>query len=284
MMSKYVIPDFARKYISHGMIEAHTKLPAFPDTRARLLFCMLEDERTADRQALYTLAVSLAQLGLDTHDWVAAAKEEESFEQMRSRQLRVLAGDYFNGRFYQLLAQAGKLEAVRLVSRAICEVNRVKMIMNERLRQLKLTTDEYVEHMVAIRSELFLAFAGFLRGPNLDRFPDLLRGITRCELIHEELQRDDAGELHGGWSYCYMLQHATADERAGIPQADQAGMKALSRKYKTSGLLQSMLEEQLRSVRRLIEQFESDGMRTELFNLLEPFIPRLQKLRVADER
>ncbi len=282
-MSKYDIPDYAHKYIHHDMIEAYTRLPSFPDARAQLLYWMLEDNRDDDRQGLYTLAVSLAQLGLDTHDCVDNMRPEETFEQTRARQLSVLAGDYFNGRFYQLLARAGKLEIVRLVSSAICEVNRMKLTLNERLRQFKLTTDEYMEYMIVIRSELFLSLTSLLRAPSGERFPELLRGVTQCEIIQDELDRQEADEQYKGWSYCYMLEHANADDRAAIIMTDEADMNALSHKYKTQLLLSELLEEQLTSVKRLIGQLDSDMLKTQLSMILEPFLVRLQRGQAADQ-
>ena len=53
------------------MIQAHTELPEFPDTRTRLLFTFLSNQRTPLLHSeLYALVVSLVQLGMDTHDMI----------------------------------------------------------------------------------------------------------------------------------------------------------------------------------------------------------------------
>ena len=62
---------------------------------------------------LFTLATSLVQLGLDTHDLVTASNDVKEKKAARSRQLKVLAGDYFSARFYHLLAQAGQIDMIK---------------------------------------------------------------------------------------------------------------------------------------------------------------------------
>ena len=55
---------------------------------------------------------------------VTASNDVKEKKAARSRQLKVLAGDYFSSRFYHLLAQAGQIEMIKQLSNAICEVNR----------------------------------------------------------------------------------------------------------------------------------------------------------------
>jgi heptaprenyl diphosphate synthase len=283
MMSTYRITEFANKYINHDMIEAHTMLPSLPDARARLLYCFLGENSAEEKQTLYTLAVSLAQLGLDTHDWVEPAMQDESLAQSRSRQLKVLAGDYFNGRFYQLLAQAGKVEVVRLVSKAICEVTRIKMSMNERFELVKLTAEEYLEQMVAINSELFLSFSSLISSSFRDanRYEELLRLFARCELICDEIKSLDSGEARRGWATCYILQQTAPESRDGILHASPEAMSQLNRKYETQNLLSTMLFTQLDVVKEIIEQFDSEELRAELGLLLEPFRVRVGELKAT---
>ena len=72
---------------------------------------------------------------------VNATPTQELIGQARSRQLKVLAGDYYNSRFYHLLSHIGRIDIIRLVSGAISEVNRMKMNFYERFKAMKLTAD-----------------------------------------------------------------------------------------------------------------------------------------------
>src|SRR5690606_19828698 len=118
--------DQARSLAKHDLIEAYSALPPYPENRARRRYWLLSRSRLSGWRDVVALAGSLAQCGRETHDLGGAPARDEPLPAVRKRQLTVLAGDYFNGRFYALLSQAGDLEAIRLVSRAMCEVNRLK--------------------------------------------------------------------------------------------------------------------------------------------------------------
>lgn len=276
--------EIAYQYTKHDMIETYTKLPPLPETRARLLSCFMNGENANEKQALYSLAVSLAQLGLDTHDLV---EESESLEplgqQARSRQLKVLAGDYFNGRFYELLSHAEQVDAVRLVSRAICEVNRMKMSMYEKFRSLKLTAEEFMENSVSIKTELFMSLSRFIPSRHVHRFQELLRLFARCEVISEELDRSGSEDIRHGWAYWYVLQTATPEERQTILNADRTEVGMLIHKYNIRTLLSAMLQTQLGFMKSLIEQFDSEALRAEVSRMLEPIAMRITAPKVAEE-
>ena len=126
-MNSYRIPEIAKQYTEYDMIQTHTDLPDFPEFRTRLLFAFLNgNNKLSSSSELFTLATSLVQLGLDTHDLVTVSNDVKEKKAARSRQLKVLAGDYFSSRFYQSLAQAGQIEMIKQLSNAICEVNRLK--------------------------------------------------------------------------------------------------------------------------------------------------------------
>ena len=51
----------------------------------------------------YALSTMLIQIALDTHEHISNESVEE-----KNRQLTVLAGDYFSGLYYKLLADIGR--------------------------------------------------------------------------------------------------------------------------------------------------------------------------------
>ena len=282
-MTNNRISEMARKYTDHSMIEAHASLPPYPETRARLLFCFLQGSQTEKEQELYALAVSLAQLGLETHDLVDETPKAESLGQARTRQIKVLAGDYFNGRFYQILSQADRVDIVKLVTKAISEVNRLKVNLYERFRALKLTAEEYLEHSVAIRSELFLAFAKFIPIRNAERFSELFRSFVRCEMICEELNRSSSSDIRYGWAFWYILQIAVSDDRERMIDGDSNALNVMLHKYKVHGILAQMLQSQVNTIKRFVEQLDSESLKAEISRLAEPFASLLSVPKVAEE-
>lgn len=283
-MGKYRIQELAQQYTEYDLIETHTKLPPYPEQRTRLLYAFLNGGmRGSEQSELYALATSLAQLGLDTHDHVDPPPVVPT-GQARWRQLNVLAGDYFNSRFYQLLSQAERIDVVRLVSRAICEVNRIKMMLYERLSGLKMTADEYLEHCVSIKSELFLVFTAFMPGRYAGWWPDVLRALTRCEVIAEEMDRARSKrDVRKGWAFLYLLQATSGAERERVLRSDAEGLTSWFAKYQIQSKLAQMLHSQIQQITRFIEQFDSDVLAAEIRQVFEPFQSKVGLAGAANE-
>lgn len=274
--------ESAQTYTRHDMIDAFSELPPYPENRARLLYWFLARDGNRHKPDVIALAVSLAQFGLETHDLVQEPQQEETLSHVRRRQLQVLAGDYFNGRFYQLLARTGGLETVRLVSRAICEVNRLKAVLYEKWQSLRLTAEEYLEHLVLIRSELFMPLVVFMPRREAETFPELFRSLVRCEVISEELKAVDTGDRQYGYAFWHLLDHATPAERE-ILLNEEGGLLTATGRYKVNGLLEQMLEAQQQAVKRLAESFDSPSLMDEIIRLLDTLSVRMPAMKTAED-
>lgn len=214
-MIPYRIPELATKYIAYDMIHRYTGLPPFSEARTRLLYAVLAVEPTAaEHSELYALVVGLLQLGLDTHDWIDTARDAGTEAEMRSRQMKVLGGDYFSGRFYHLLAQAGQRERIHKLSEAVCEINRLKMDHYVDMQQAQMDSERYIGYGVAQRSALLLAFADLVSGETAKRWQELVETVSRAELLAAELDRlhDEVG-FHWGLGYWMLLEEQRADGR-----------------------------------------------------------------------
>lgn len=284
-MKTFRFSEIAQKYTEYDMIKTHTELPAYPENRTRLLFAFLaKDSVHPEHNELYALAASLAQLGLDTHDLVESSESQEMIGQARSRQLKVLAGDYFNSRFYQLLSQAERVDVIQLVSGAICEVNRMKMNLYQRFKLLKLTAEEYIDLSVSIRTELFLAFSNYIPVRYAERWPKLLSWLTRCEVINDELERSHSHQtFRNSWAFWYILQSIPADDRDRVLHTDQTGFLSIMTKYNIHGMLADMLQSQIQLISRFIEKFDSDSIVLEISRMLQAYTTRVSFLKVAKE-
>lgn len=267
-MSAYRIPEIAKKYVEYDMIREHTKLPAFPDSRARLLYTLLSSgKHPAERSELYALVVWLVQLGLDTHDLVDNRSGLRPEREMRSRQILVLAGNYFSSRFYHLLSQAGQIEMIRKISSAVCEVNRVKMNLYMRMKQLKVTADEYIGLCTELKTGLFEQFGSLLDERVSALWPELLRGFTRCEIMLDELKRVDApSSFEGSWGYWHVMQEGTEDERRRLFQSprEEGFIRQLNVKYDLRSQLTELLRQSIAQVQSVIRRLDSDKLAAEL--------------------
>jgi heptaprenyl diphosphate synthase len=276
------IVKLARKYTDYEMISKHTNIPVYPEARARLLYAfMLLNPAEAEHSEVCSLATSLAQLGLDTHDLVNGALNQELIGQARSRQLKVLAGDYYNSRFYQLLAQIGRVDIIRLVSTAISEVNRLKMNFYERFRTMKLTAVEYMSQSVSMKSKLFLALTRFIPESYQTKWTELLSIVVQCEIIHNELERNDVNEtFRDSWAFCYLLSVVSPAERERLLHIDKPVVSSLMSKYNIHGILVDMLHSYMQQATQILEQLDSESLRTEVMSIVQIFnsSSRLQHL------
>ncbi|SFB18306.1 heptaprenyl diphosphate synthase [Cohnella sp. OV330] len=277
-MTRKPIAQLARKYTEYDMITRHTDLPEFPEGRVRLLQAVLADLQELGGQAeLYPLATSLVQLGLDTHDLV---ENEESgakaqTKQMRARQMKVLAGDYFSGRFYHLLSQAGQIETVKRLSEAVCEVNRIKMSLYGKMKQMRINAEEYVSYGSAIRGVLFMSFGHLMSGMYAKLWPELVERFSRCELLLQELlrlQRPD--ELSGSWGVWHVMGEGSAEDRRALEErADDHGLlRQLMDKYGVADKLVALLRQSAGQLQAMLPKLPSDKLAAELASLIEPFL------------
>lgn len=274
--------ESVRKYTEHDLISAHTKLPELPELRTNVLRAFLryaaEFAPNPKLQEAVTLAVSLMQHGLDTHELVNGKEEA------RERQMTVLAGDYFSSRFYQLLSQAESVQAIRTVSHAVCEVNRIKMSLYTRAKRLLLTAEEYARDTVEINTHLFCSFASWMDGVFRKSCPAVLRTIAEIELIGRELTRTRPDNVRNGWTYWYVLQNGTPEEidlfvRGKI---DEGRLQTVLLKYNAIGRLTDMWETKLAELQSLLRSVGSDKLRDELLRITEPLLARAAATRARE--
>ncbi|MGO4544217.1 heptaprenyl diphosphate synthase component 1 [Paenibacillus sp. 2TAB23] len=267
-MKTYRVPELAKKYVEYDMIQEHAVLPDLANARLRLLYAFLNQQKSLQTHSeLYTLVVSLVQLGMDTHDLIDTRQDQRSEKEMRARQLKVLAGDYFSATFYQLLAQSGQIDMIAKISSAVSEVNRLKVNLYVRMRQHKLTADEYLSLSVPIKSTLFHIFTDLLDGTLLRVWPEILNGLSLCEALVDELARSKCVDrFDQSWSYWHVMQVATDDERHQLSKHsnDYACIQSLAEKYKVRSQLNAKLKASATKVLAAAGMLESDELKGDL--------------------
>ncbi|MDF2669069.1 MAG: heptaprenyl diphosphate synthase component I-like protein [Paenibacillus sp.] len=287
-MDNYTLEDSAKKYTQYDMIQSNTDLPQFPNMRSEMLFAVLKKgSSSAGNGELYALVAALAQLGLDTHEMIPATNDRKEKKEARARQLKVLAGDYFSSRFYNLLSQAGQVEMVRQMSDAICDVNRIKMNLYTKMLQWKVSAEDYLHLSVHIKSQLYASFSRQLEGGLSRSWPELLQGYTKCELLLEEIKRvDHVGSFRLSWAFWHIMQSGTKEEKRQLQQQeepDHTKLRTLILKYNVKAQLLQMLESQFKLVSDKIRSLESDKLILELFRIGEPFTRYLTAPKAIEE-
>ncbi|MEV2828589.1 heptaprenyl diphosphate synthase component 1 [Paenibacillus larvae] len=286
-MYSYRIPEIAKKYTEYDMIQKHTNLPEFPEFRTRLLYAFLNgDSNLTSSGELFTLVTSLVQIGLDTHDLVSVTNEKKEKKASRSRQLKVLAGDYFSSHFYNLLSEAGQIELIKRISQSICEVNRLKVLFYQKVKQFKLTAEDYISETVRIKTVLFQSFATLMEEMHHRVWPDILEGFTRCEVLFKEIFRaDHVDEFAGSWAYWHIIQNGSKDERKQLQteEKDPVKIRSLIHKYGVPSQLYEQFVVQWKQLYAKMKTLDSEKLASELFHISEPFHRFLSKPKILEE-
>ncbi len=278
------LAPIAHKLTDHDMIRTYTSLPEFPELRVNLLRLFLKYgvkfPLPAHVKESIALAVSLVQLGLDTHDGV------DGIEGGRKRQMNVLAGDYCSSRFYEVLAQTEHISSIQLLSQSICEVNRMKMDMYMGAQRLLLSAEDYLTGMVEIKTRLFNTFSIWLDEVYHSQSSRIFRLVTECELIVTEMMLANEIKERNCWTYWYLLQKSGRDEFEGLTVGtlDDGKLKALALKYNASGKLFGMWEEKVKELRQLMTQMlGAELFMSEMSRLVEPLFALRQPISLLEE-
>jgi len=277
-MNRLRITQMANKYMNHEMISLHTELPEFPDGRISLLYTVLSHQPGAvPHKDLLSIVTSLVQMGLDTHDMVENETNptQKGMLSMRAQQLKVLAGDYFSSRFYHLLSQAGQIETIRHLSEAVCNINRAKMSLYGKMKQMKLNAEEYIHYGAELKSGLFLSFAGFMSGLYERLWPELVERFSRCEVLLQELRKiDEKTSLDSSWGVWHILHEGTEEDRRILAdrREDPNLIVSMLNKYDIAEKLGGLLRQSTGQLQTLLQKLQSDKLLRELQPLLEPFL------------
>jgi Heptaprenyl diphosphate synthase (HEPPP synthase) subunit 1. len=277
-MKPYRINELASKYVEYDMIQTYTELPAFPDPRLRLLHAVLNEHGTlAPRSELYSLVVSLVQLGMDTHDLIDTEETRRSETEMRARQLKVLAGDYFSSRFYQLLSQASQISMVSKISAAVCEVNRLKMDLYIKMQQSQLKAEEYLNRLTALKSEMFQLFTGMMEGVFVKLWPEMLQDVSRCETVLDEMDRfESPSRFYQSWAYWHVMQEGTPEEQQSLNHKPEHSLiYDLRGKYELQSRLVTKLKAAADSLRHTAAKLESEQLKKVIQDLADSFLEKM---------
>lgn len=280
-MKPYCIPQLAKPYTDYDMIQKHTDLPSFSDGRGHLLYIFLNHGSSVKGSAgeLYTLVTALVQLGLDTHEAIDRSNDRRGGDPMRSRQLKVLAGDYFSSWFYHLLAKSDQIEMIGLLSKAIADFNVLKANLYVKMKAYRLTAEQYLRNMVQLNMRLFLSFTPMIENTLVELWEKLLAEFSLVETVVSELQRSNEPEnANNGYCYWRILESATEEECKQLrdQDLDQKDWKMLKMKYKCDSQLTDKLHQSVQSIQGLLKSVKNESLLKELEHALDRFLLQMK--------
>lgn len=113
--------------VLHSYLVKFIENPYVDEDKLLLLISIMDQLELSEQQRKsYALATMLIQIALDTHEHVSNKKISE-IPELTSRQLTVLAGDYYSGLYYKLLAETDDISMIKVLAKGIKEVNEHKI-------------------------------------------------------------------------------------------------------------------------------------------------------------
>jgi heptaprenyl diphosphate synthase len=119
--------ELVEQKVFHSYLLKYIQTPYIDEDKLLILISILEHlELSSNQMENYTLSTMLIQIALDTHDNVPNDSKTNN-ECSKNKQLTVLAGDYFSGLYYQLLAETDDIQMIKVLSMGVKEVNENKI-------------------------------------------------------------------------------------------------------------------------------------------------------------
>lgn len=127
------LPDIRQKFtdikeqveqrVFHPYLLKYIEAPVIDEDKLLILVSIMDRlELSYNEMKNYAMTTMLIQIALDTHEHVSNTAVEEI-----NRQLTVLAGDYYSGLYYKLLAESEDINMIKELSKGIKEVNENKI-------------------------------------------------------------------------------------------------------------------------------------------------------------
>jgi len=168
------INELIIKKIRHPYLHKYIKSPKIDEDKLLLLISLLDKTNLPDNTAKnYALTTMLIQIALDTHELVS---NNEQNEEEKNRQLTVLAGVYYSGLYYKILADIDEIDMIRLLAEGIKEVNEHKISVYQKS---SVGIEVLMNDVKKIESSLFEKFSSFLDNSLWTEFASNLLFIKR---------------------------------------------------------------------------------------------------------
>ncbi len=190
VMNQTEINQIIAMEMQEPTISQFTNVPDIPELRLKWLGGFRFD-------GVNVVATELIQAGLAMHDRLESAPKPDSLGALRQMQADVLGGDYYSSRFYLLLANAGKIEAISQLCDSIIEVNQLKIHRYEQLRNgVKVQWSDYANDQISFRCVLWNVFKALLADEDKIQFAMLSHRFAELEWLMDEFVFRQQGLLY----------------------------------------------------------------------------------------
>lgn len=150
------------EWIRHAFLRSAIDFPVLDGEKLMMLYRMFREKDYSHEQIKTRItSVMLVQAALDVHDSVAVAPLHFAKDK-QARQFTVLAGDYYSGLYYHLLAKGGDVPFVGHLAATIGQINEHKMYLHQSENE---TIERTFEHIRAVETLLLQKVADYFQMP-----------------------------------------------------------------------------------------------------------------------
>jgi heptaprenyl diphosphate synthase len=188
-----MLKEQIERFLHHPYLLQHISARPIDEDRILLSLSILEDARlSSEEMDGYIVPMMLVQIALDTHDEVTNSLSHQQDDELKTRQLMVLAGDLYSGLYYDYLAKLNQIPAIRLFAEAIKEINEHKI----RLYQKDIGRIESLFHSIAvIESSLIYKIGEYVSSPSWSKFAYYYLLLKRLNREKEHFMKSGASVL-----------------------------------------------------------------------------------------
>lgn len=170
--------------IHHRILLINTGIPTLKDAHLFfLLLPFLNGKKYDEKIKKNVVSVGIVHASLEEHEKIKEQSAEDKVQQ-----LTVLSGDYYSGRYYELLAEIGDITLIGRLSSGIvarCE-QQIKLYEPE-----LLTFDEWLEYFRVMEAELISHFYEHIQASEYNELSKQALIALRIKEMIELFQRED---------------------------------------------------------------------------------------------
>lgn len=253
-----ILDHKVQTYAYHPMIDQYLDNKPFSPMRQHMVFLMLRQAHV-DRESALSIATSycLVEMGMAVHDEVHPIYRDS--DNLKVRQIQVLAGDFYSSQYYSLLSDLEDTELVQRLSDAICQINLYKLTQRMHHDQQTLSYELYKELTLSQRASLFESLTNkYYLDRDAHIWNTLFKTLLWVEWLGQELEFP--------------------------PKGTKAKGKALIFKYQIQTRLRSELQQALASVQADADKLGNPTVSNEVEFMLRPHLGFLSNpVQVAEE-
>jgi heptaprenyl diphosphate synthase len=282
------IKDKVFLYTFHPMIQQYLQVTPFSSMRQHMGFLLLRDAAVGRDEALTAIiSMSLVEMGMDIHDHVSLEDTVDS-DELKVRQLKVLAGDYYSSQYYKLLADTEQSDLLGIYSEAICQINLYKMTEQIHLSAQTLSFENYKHLTIERRAALLDALVQTYATQDGPLWRSLYRALLWLEWVQQEFEKLQWNEdVTDGLCYLYLMEKSSLDEKVHLLQDgsdNKSKRKALIYKYRLQSWLCHEMERSITQVSDIVNKLPNALLEKEMQIAIYPYSSYLaDQTKTAEE-